>query len=304
MSGRDARVAALRRGRDRSRLLRASVTGLILLSALAWIPIGLGAANLMTPRRQANLRHFLGELKPYPLRGETWNWGQAMDWAGGILAERGLEAMLITLCISVAAITLAALLGGLLALPAARNFATPEPLIRAGRRPALWHRLGWGILSHCVRLLLIFFRAIPEYVWAFLLLALMGPSAWPAVLALAIHNSGILGKLGAEVVENLDHAPLAALRGAGAGRLQLVLAGIFPLSLSRFLLYFFYRWETCVREATVLGMLGIFSLGYWIADARARHHYDDMFFLVLLGVLLVLVGDLLSGLVRAWLRRA
>jgi phosphonate transport system permease protein len=304
MSGRDARVAALRRGRERSRLLRASVAGLILLSTLAWIPIALGSVDLLSPRRQANLQRFLGELRPYPLQGEAWDWGLAMNWTGGILGERGLEAMLVTLGISVAAIALAALLGGLLALPAARNFATPEPYIQTGRRPAVWRQLFWWILANLTRLLLVFFRAIPEYVWAFLLLALMGPSAWPAVLALAIHNSGILGKLGAEVVENLDRAPLAALRGAGAGRLQLALVGIFPLSLSRFLLYFFYRWETCVREATVLGMLGIVSLGYWIADARARHHYDEMFFLVLLGVVLVLVGDLVSGLVRAWLRRA
>ena len=136
MSARDTRVAALRHGRERSRLLRVSVPGLILLSTLAWIPIGMGAEDLLSPRRQANLERFLGELRPYPLQGEAWNWGQAIDWAGGILKDRSLEAMLITLGISVAAIVLAALLGGLLALPAARNFATPEPYIQSGRRPA------------------------------------------------------------------------------------------------------------------------------------------------------------------------
>ena len=65
-----------------------------------------------------------------------------------------------------------------------------------------------------------------------------------------------------------------------------------------------YRWETCVREATVLGMLGIVSLGYWIVDARARNHYDEMFLLVLVGAAIVLVGDLVSAAAREVVRRA
>ena len=301
---RAARIEDLRRGRERSRLLRVSAWGLAALSAFAWLTGGFGVDGFLSPRRQANLDRFLGELRPYPLRGRDWDWSVAVDWAGGVMSEKGLEAMLVTLGISVAAIALAALAAGLLALPAARSFATPRPYLDAGRPPGAVARIAWMLLFGLSRFLLVFFRAIPEYVWAFILLALLGASAWPAVLALAIHNAGILGKLGAEVVENLDRAPLAALRGAGASRVQLAFAGIFPASLSRFLLYFFYRWETCVREATVLGLLGIVSLGYWIADARARNLYDEMFLLVLLGALLVLLGDLVSGLVRAWLRRA
>ncbi len=150
---------------------------------------------------------------------------------------------------------------------------------------------------------MIFVRAIPEYIWAFLFLAVLGPLAWPLVLALAVHNTGILGRLGAEVVENTESPPLAALSGLGANRSQLVLSAFFPLAFSRFLLFFLYRWETCVREATVLGMLGISSLGFWIQDARARNHYDEMFFLILLGGILVLVGDVFSAAAREWVRR-
>ncbi|MCZ6751465.1 MAG: ABC transporter permease subunit, partial [Acidobacteria bacterium] len=92
-------------------------------------------------------------------------------------------------------------------------------------------------------------------------------------------------------------------RALGATRAQMVFSALFPLTFSRFLLFFFYRWETCVREATVLGMLGISSLGFWIQDARARNHYDEMFFLILLGGLLVLIGDLVSAAAREWVRR-
>ena len=62
--------------------------------------------------------------------------------------------------------------------------------------------------------------------------------------------------------------PLRALRGMGAGRRQIVLTALWPISLGRLLLYFFYRWETCVREATVLGMLGVavgIPVGWWAA---------------------------------------
>ena len=133
---------------------------------------------------------------------------------------------------------------------------------------------------------------------------MLGANAWPAVLALALHNAGILGRLGAEVVENLPPEPLRGLRALGARRSRVALVGILPAAVPRFLLYFFYRWETCVREATVLGMLGIVSLGYWIDDARHRFRYDELVLWILVGSAIVLLGDLLSLLARSVVRRA
>jgi len=150
----------------------------------------------------------------------------------------------------------------------------------------------------------VFARAVPEYIWAFLLLILLGANAWPAVLALAIHNAGILGKLASEVIEDLDHAPLAALRASGASRSQIAVTAIAPLVFNRTLLFFFYRWETCVRDATILGLLGIVSLGYWIQDARARNHYDEMFLLILIGAALVMISDIVSAIARESVRRS
>ncbi len=74
--------------------------------------------------------------------------------------------------------------------------------------------------------------------------------------------------------------------------------------LPRLLLYFFYRWETCVRESTVLGLLGIVSLGYWIDDARTRGQMDVLLYFVFLGVLIVMVGDGVSSLARGLVRKA
>ena len=75
------------------------------------------------------------------------------------------------------------------------------------------------------------------------------------------------------------------------------------MAMPRFLMFFFYRWETCVREATVLGMLGLVSLGFWIQDARARNIYDEMFLFILLGAGLILLGDQLSAIARKFIRK-
>ena len=284
-AGRTAEVARLRRTRRRDWFLRGSAAVVVLIIAWSWLFGGFSLSEPLSQRRLANLSRFLGELRPDAVRTD-------------VLARRGWDASKQTLALSVAAIVLAGAAGLLLSLPAARNVAAREPF--SNEAPGLV----WRAVVVVTRLAMMFFRAIPEYVWAFLLLATLGQQAWPAVLALAIHNAGILGRLGAEVVENVEPAVPRALRDLGATRLQVALAGVLPLVLPRFLLYFFYRWETCVREATVLGLLGFTSLGYWIADARARDRYDEMMVYVLLGATLVLLGDLASAVTRTLVRRA
>ena len=297
-------IRDLHHQRPRSRFARWSGVALAAVAVYAWTSGDIGFGDLFNERRLANLQRFLGELRPYPLQGGPFDLSIALDWASGVMSTKGWSAAGITLALSVAAIVLAAAWALVLVPAAARTLASAEPFLPAPRPPSRWRRAGWWLLRNVTRTLLVFIRSIPEYVWAFVLLAMLGPTAWPVVLALALHNAGILGKLTAEVVENLGPAPLAALRGLGASRAQLVAAAISPLTLPRFLLFFFYRWETCVREATVLGMLGIVSLGYWIVDARARQHYDEMFFLVLIGAAIVLAGDLVSALAREVVRRA
>ena len=280
--------------RPKNHLVRLSLLAMVALIAGTWI-FG-NFVETENTNRLTNVERFLNELRPYPLQDRNFDLSVALSWSSDLIDEKGWEAMSTTLAISVAAIVLAGIWGTLLALPAARNITagfTYDP-----------PKLLWILIVGATRLVLIFLRAIPEYVWAFLLLALLGPTAWPAVLALALHNSGIIGKLSAEVIEDLPREQLRSLTSIGASRLQIVMAAVAPAALPRLLLFFFYRWETCVREATVLGMLGIVSLGFWIQDARARNFYDEMFFLILLGAFIVMIGDAVSTLVRAYVRRA
>lgn len=298
---RRARIAELRRTRPRNRFLRASCWGLGALGAWSWASGEIAVGELFSARRQANLERFLEqEAVPRPLRDGEGGLGELAEWAGGLWSASGAQATAATLGIAVLAIVLAGLAGSVLAPLGARTLMRPDPYVPAGGR----RTFGWRLVSGTTRAACILLRAIPEYVWAFLLLAMLGPSAWPAVLALFVHNAGILGRLGADTVENLRDGPLAAQRALGASRAQLAFAGIYPAALGRYLLYFFYRFETCVREATVLGMLGVVSLGYYVQDARARMRYDEMLFLVALGALLVVAADVASNLARRALRRA
>ncbi len=300
----EARMLRLRHARPRSRFLRVSGCVAAGLVGVAWLTGDLSPAGLLSERRMANLERFFGEIRPYPLQGREWDWGIAFDWLAERLQTVGLEAMATTLALSVAAIVLAGFVGLVLALPAARTWAVADPYLPRLGAERRWVTLAWRGLLLGSRVLLIFLRALPEYVWGFIFLMLIGPTAWPIVLALAIHNAGILGKLDAEVVENLPSGPAVALRGLGAGRTGIAGVAVLCEALPRFLLLLFYRWETCVREATVLGMLGIVSLGFWIVDARARQRYDDMILFVLLGAALVLLGDLVSAWVRGRVRTA
>jgi phosphonate transport system permease protein len=270
----------------------------------SWMLGGFDWADLYSARRQANLARFLVEVRPFPLQGVAWDWGIAWSWASELFAARGAEAARTTLGISLLAILLAGASSVVFSLPAARNFSSSEPFLPLARPASLWIRAGWRTMCNATRMFLMLLRAIPEYLAAFLLLAIFGPTPWTAIVALTIHNTGILGRLGAESIENIPVEAPRSLRSLGAGRMRIAAWVFFPELLPRLLLYFFYRWETCVRESTVLGLLGIVSLGYWIDDARTRGQMDVLVYFVILGVIIVIVGDAISSLARELLRRA
>lgn len=299
---RSERIAALWATRPRSLFLRGSVLLLVLLGGWSWASGEVAWRELLSEHRAENLQRFLAhEVTPWPLREAGWSFAGFFTWAGEVLEDRGFEALAHTFWISVLAIVFAGAAAALAAPLGARTLMTRDPYgVRDDDRP---QGFGWRAACAFVRTAFVVMRAVPEYLLAFLLLAIFGPTPWPVVCALAVHNAGILGRLGSDTIENLDRAPLRALRMSGASRGQLVAVALPSLGLTRFLLYYFYRFETCVREATVLGMLGVVSLGYWIQDARARQHFDELLLFVALGAALVVAADVTSNLARAWIRR-
>lgn len=290
-----SRVAELHRARDKSWFLRGSFACLGFGCVAAWTSGALNLGSLLQARRLSGLQQFVSnELTPAPLRVSPVNWSATWNWFGSWWIEVAVPAIATTVPIAVLAIVLAAI--G--ALPAAILGTRPVSGVNAcGSQSSRLIQLR----AFVFRALAVLARAIPEYVLAFCLLSVLGYGAWPAVLALALHNGGILARLGTDSIEDLDSKPLRALRATGARESRVVLAGVMPGVFPRFLLYFFYRFETCLRESTALGLLGIVSLGYFVEEARAHQKYDELLLLMALAAGLFAAADWLSIRARRWL---
>ena len=150
-----------------------------------------------------------------------------------------------------------------------------------------------------VRAVFAFTRGVPELLWALLIVFVLSPGILPGAIALAVHNYGILGKLSAEVVENLDPRPARALRRSGAGNLQMLMYGVMPQALPQFLTYLLYRWEVVIRTTIVVGFVSAGGLGREFRLAMSFFQYDEVTLLLACYLILVLGVDLVS----AWLRR-
>ena len=134
-------------------------------------------------------------------------------------------------------------------IPAARNVA--DGTLTLSRK---WYR--WFVFG-LIRVSYIFSRAIPELVWAMIVIFIFKPGILPGAIALALHNFGILGKLCAEVIEEVPILVRSeTLHLQGANRAQILMYGVFPTVLPQFLTYILYRWEVIMRTTIVVGFVG------------------------------------------------
>lgn len=294
------RIRELRRARPRSRYLHVSSLLVGLGVLWAWTTNSPLLGRLSAERRWENFKNFVAELVPSPV-DRSGDWGDAWPWAWDLLTDEGFRALATTFGIATAAI----ILSGVFVIPllplASRQLSRARPFDIWPGIESRWLGPVRRWIGPVTRFGFVLARAVPEYILAFLLISLLGLQVWPLVLALAIHNLGILGRLWGEVVENAD--PVASRHAivSGEGRSGAFVTRIFPENFNRFLIYFFYRWETCVKDATVLGMLGLLTLGKLIALAKG-FFWDEMFFYVLLAASVILVGDIFSTFLRRRLR--
>ncbi|NNJ85758.1 MAG: ABC transporter permease subunit [Akkermansiaceae bacterium] len=304
-------VASLKKSAPRWKLPRIVGGSILALIVLSWAPgiFGITAkpiagnnANSLTPER-AN--QFYDWITPKPVR-DSGDWNEVSAWADSLWKSSGKEALYNTVAMATAAIIIAGVIA-LIVLPwTSRALARARPLdLPHGEKNAL-NRYAWRGIGFTTRSGFILTRAIPEYIYAYILIGLIGQSAWPLIIALALHNFGILGRLWGEVMENQPTTNARQLMALGASRAQAYASSFLPESFNRFLMYLFYRWETCIRETTILGMLGVASLGLQISLARggAQRAYDEMFFYVLLGAAVIFIGDLMSFFLRRSLTKA
>ena len=220
----------------------------------------------------ASMGRFIGEFFPPDVSQPFL--GKAIVAAGETLAMSALGTLL------------AVLLGLALALPAAR--------LHAGDR-------AWAKTP--TRLLLNALRSIPELVWATLLLIAAGLGPMAGTLALALHTSGVLGRLFAEAIENAPAGPAFALRAQGVGDGRVLLYATLPQVLPQLMSYTLYRWENNIRAAAVLGVVDAGGLGQLLAFHMGLFQMNKTCTVLAAMLLLVALVDALSYAARRWMTR-
>ena len=143
---------------------------------------------------------------------------------------------------------------------------------------------------------LVVVRSTPEYILAFLCLQLWGPSMLPAIVALALHNGGIIAHLIGRHTETLT------LRADAPRGLDRYAYELLPRVYRSLLALLFYRWEVIMRETAILGILGITTLGFYVDSAFAELRFDRAIFLIGVTALLNIAIDIASRRVRTYLR--
>ncbi|MDZ7828875.1 MAG: ABC transporter permease [Halofilum sp. (in: g-proteobacteria)] len=219
-------------------------------------------------------RFFTEDIVPAPLRSDGAGWDALWPWLDQVLVQQALPGVGMTVVLT----QIALVLTGVLALAA-------FPLISRH----FTGRVG-GTLGHVV---LVIVRSTPEYILAYILLQLWGPSMLPAVVALALHNGGIIGHLIGRHSNEIRLRP-----DAPSSRAERYGYEILPRVYGPFLAFLFYRWEIIMRETAILGILGITTLGFYVDSAMEALRYDVAMVLILVTAALNIGVDALARYLR------
>jgi phosphonate transport system permease protein len=248
------------------------VAAAIALVAASFWSLELQWAKFLSAGALARMGRFLGELLSPNLEAA--------------FLRKILPAALETMAMSIVG-TLLALAGGLLlALPASKLHADD---------PARWRVLA--------RLLLNVLRSIPELMWAALLLIAAGLGPFAGTLALALHTTGVLGRLFAEAIENASPGPAFALRVRGVAEGRVFLYATLPQVLPQLMSYTLYRWENNIRAAAVLGVVGAGGLGQMLAFHLGLFQMAETSTVLAAMIVLVALVDIASYAARRLMSR-
>lgn len=143
-------------------------------------------------------------------------------------------------------------------------------------------------------------RAINEMVFAMLFIVAVGLGPFAGVLALWIHTNGVLAKLFAEAVEAIDPRPVEGIRATGANALEEILYGVIPQVLPLWISYALYRFESNVRSASVVGMVGAGGIGVVLHESIRGFDYAETSAILLIIIVSVTLIDVVSARVRRW----
>ncbi len=217
------------------------------------------------------------------------NWHSGVDFLAGFAHPiyntqfilKLIHASFETLAMSIIGTLIAAILGLFMALAATSNSSA------------------WCYTS--VRLILNALRSIPELVWAAILLVALGLGPFPGTVALALHTTGVLGRLLTESIENLPIESARALRLNGASQSAILMYATLPLLLPQLTSYSLYRWENNIRAAAVLGVVGAGGLGQMLYFHLSLFQTSQACSVMIAMIILVAMVDAISYKIRHYL---
>jgi len=205
------------------------------------------------------------------------NWTGLLDWGRMMFSGQVWPGVVQTLLLT----QIAVVLSGVVVLAA---------------YPLASRSLAGPVMRWPGRFLLLVLRSTPEMVLAYVLLLLCGPSGLPVVLALGLHNGGLIAFLVANASDAEQKTPLARPDDPRGFKRYAYLET--PRRFPAMLAFLFYRWEVILRESAIMGILGVATLGFYIDSAFEEIRYDRAFLLIIVTALLNILVDTLSRRLR------
>ena len=141
-------------------------------------------------------------------------------------------------------------------------------------------------------------RAINEIVFAMLFVVAVGLGPFAGVMAITVHNTGIIAKLFSEAVEAIDPRPVESIKATGASYIQQIMFGVIPQVFPLWSSFALYRFETNVRAATVLGIVGAGGIGLVLWESIRNFQYPETSALMIIVIITVAIIDFISQLLR------
>lgn len=211
--------------------------------------------------------------------------------------------VLDTLAMAWVATVVSAVIAFVLAPLAANELTTgsylPDPVRANGLSSFLLAATKW--LS---RWFLQITRAMPELTLALVFVVWVGAGPLGGILAIAVHNAGVLGRLYSDVLEEVESGPPAALQAMGAGRMAVFLFGVLPQVRARLAAFTLYRFEVNVRATAMVGFVGAGGIGDALNTAISLFHMQDLALLLITMVALVTVVDTVGDRIRGSILRS
>ena len=149
------------------------------------------------------------------------------------------------------------------------------------------------------RTITIFFRAIPEFIIAMILVIAIGFGAIPGVLALGIHTMGFLAKFYAEDIEHINKGPVDALKSSGASKRQIISFAVIPQIIPSFVGNNLYILDRNIRMATMLGIVGAGGIGYELQSSFRMFEYPKVSAIIIIIFITIFLIDNLSSYIRS-----